>query len=99
MKNAAPVKVIIDTNLWISFLIGKRLGSLKQILVENQIELVLSEELLGEMVQVTQRPKLRRYFPEETVGELIRFLHAIGQVADSRSIVTRRPNQMLLRRY
>jgi hypothetical protein len=34
MPEKPTLKVIIDTNLWISFLIGKELASLKQLIVE-----------------------------------------------------------------
>ena len=33
MQNNPQIKVIIDTNLWISFLIGKRLGNLKELII------------------------------------------------------------------
>ena len=46
MTNQKPIKVIIDTNLWISFLIGKQLASLKPLLVEQIVEPFLSEQLL-----------------------------------------------------
>ncbi len=37
MPDKKPFKVIIDTNLWISFLIGKQLASLKLLLVARII--------------------------------------------------------------
>lgn len=46
MPDQKPIKVIIDTNLWISFLIGKQLKSLKSLLVEQTIQPILSEQLL-----------------------------------------------------
>ena len=37
MNNNLPIKTIIDTNLWISFLIGKQLVGLKTLLIEKII--------------------------------------------------------------
>ena len=78
MNNQKPIKVIIDTNLWISFLIGKQLASLKPLLVEKTVQPILSEQLLQEIILVTQRPKLQKYFPQSKVEELIALLKIIG---------------------
>ncbi len=87
MKKPKPLKVIIDTNLWISFLIGKQLASLKPLLVSGIIQPVFSEQLLEEISRVTQKPKLRKYFPTQKVKELIDFLKIIGLFIESNSQV------------
>lgn len=78
MPNSETFKVIIDTNLWISFLIGKERVSLKGLIVNGQVQPVFSKESLDELKQVTQRPKLQKYFPLEKVNELLLFLKAIS---------------------
>ena len=88
MPDQKPIKAIIDTNLWISFLIGKQLRSLKPLLVEQTIQPILSEQLLQEIALVTQRPKLQKYFPQSKVNELIDFLKIIGLLIDIRSEVS-----------
>ena len=88
MPDQKPIKVIIDTNLWISFLIGKQLKSLKYLLVEQTIQLILSEQLLQEIALVTQRPKLQKYFPKSKVNELIDFLKIIGLLIDIKSEIS-----------
>ena len=88
MPDQKPIKVIIDTNLWISFLIRKQLKSLKSLLVEQTIQPILSEQLLQEIALVTQRPKLQKYFPQSKVNELIDFLQIIGLSIDIRSEVS-----------
>jgi uncharacterized protein len=62
MPDNKPIKAIIDTNLWVSFLIGKQLASLKSLLVEGTIQPVFSQQLLDEITIVTQRPKLKSIF-------------------------------------
>ena len=88
MPDKKPSKVIIDTNLWISFLIGKQLVSLKPLLLEQTIQPILSEQLLQEITLVTQRPKLQKYFPQSKVNELIDLLKIIGLSIDIQSKVS-----------
>ncbi|MBK1986724.1 putative toxin-antitoxin system toxin component, PIN family [Sphaerospermopsis aphanizomenoides BCCUSP55] len=78
MPERKAIKTIIDTNLWISFLIGKELADLKSLLIEEKIKLVISEQILEEIKLVTQRPKLQKYFPSHKVDELIQLLQTIG---------------------
>lgn len=54
------IRVVVDTNLWISLLIGGKLGNLLEVLVDPKLELVSTELLKAEIVNVTQRPKFRR---------------------------------------
>jgi uncharacterized protein len=88
MPNSKPFKVIIDTNLWISFLIGKQLASLKLLLVEGTIQPVFSQQLLDEIMLVSQRPKLQKYFSSEKVTDLMVFLKEIGLFIEIKSSVS-----------
>jgi putative PIN family toxin of toxin-antitoxin system len=72
------IKVIFDTNVWISFLIGKRLSLIKNYIVEGQIIIVVTQQLLNEIEYVTSRKKLKKYFPQESVVELIELLETIS---------------------
>ncbi|MCC3448241.1 MAG: putative toxin-antitoxin system toxin component, PIN family [Microcoleus sp. PH2017_39_LGB_O_B] len=78
MPEKPTIKVIIDTNLWISFLIGKELANLKQLIVDRAIQVVLCEQIIEEINLVTQRPKLQKYFPATKVQELLELLRIIG---------------------
>ncbi len=64
-------RVIIDTNLWISFLLTKDLSKFDSIITEQKLTLLFSQELIDELVEVTQRPKFRKYFPLDEVEELL----------------------------
>lgn len=75
---AKNIKVIFDTNVWISFLIGKRLSFIKDLIVSEQITIVFCDQLFKEIKDVTSRPKLKKYFPKETVIELIELIKTIG---------------------
>jgi len=46
------VKVIFDTNVWVSFLIGKRLAEIKQYISNGSIVIITTEQLLTEIKTV-----------------------------------------------
>jgi len=79
---------ILDTNLWISFLIGKQLSELKLLISEGVIIPVYSQELLQEFLQVTQRQKFKKYFKSQAIIELIVFLNEIGKMVEITSMVS-----------
>lgn len=78
MPSSSSLNIIIDTNLWISFLIGKQLASLKVLIFEGHIQPVFSQKSIEELVLVTQRPKLQKYFPKDKFDELLIFLRAVS---------------------
>jgi putative PIN family toxin of toxin-antitoxin system len=85
MDNKPPIKVIIDTNLWISFLIGKQLASLKYLLIEKTLVPIFSPQLLNEINLVTKRPKLQKHFSPRKVQELLELLNIIGLCIETKS--------------
>ena len=64
------IRVIVDTNLWISSLIGRQLCSLRELLSYPSIELIMTERLLQEVMLVARRPKLAKYFHADDVDQL-----------------------------
>lgn len=80
MPEKKKIKTIIDTNLFISFLIGKRLIRLKQALINSRIVLIFSEQNTEELLIVPSREKFRKYFTLTDVYDLIDFIQIIGQV-------------------
>ena len=80
------VKVIFDTNVWISFLIGKRLTKIKEIISSGYIIVVISPQLIEEIRLVTERPKLKKYFPKNSVIELLILLETIAESYETQPI-------------
>jgi putative PIN family toxin of toxin-antitoxin system len=58
------IKVIIDTNLWIHFLLSKKFDFIDRLLSSNRIQLVFCDELFTELTEVAARPKLKKFFTE-----------------------------------
>ena len=65
-------KVIIDTNLWISFLLTKDFSKLENLFANDKTVLLFSEELLDEFVAVARRPKFKKYFSLSTLQILLK---------------------------
>ncbi len=61
------MKIVIDTNLWISFLIGKILKGLKDLIFDKRITILTSDEHLEELFSVLKRPKFKKYFTHEDI--------------------------------
>ena len=61
-------RIIIDTNLWISFLLTRQFTFLDSLFEKKRVRLIFSEELLTEFLTVIQRPKLRKFFSEQDIG-------------------------------
>jgi putative PIN family toxin of toxin-antitoxin system len=73
-------RVIIDTNLWISFLITKDLKTLDTRIKTGKIKIVFSLELIDEFLSITQRPKLKKYFSKSHVEQLIDLFEFYGEI-------------------
>jgi len=73
-----PVRVVVDPNLLVSLLIGKRVGKVLAIFSDRAFHVVVHEELLGEFEDVARRTKFRKYFPNEVVDALLEKLRSDG---------------------
>jgi uncharacterized protein len=79
-------RIIIDTNLWISFLITKDFAKLDDIIFSRKGILVFSQELLDEFLEVAKRPKFRRFFAASDIEEI---LETIDDYADFIKVETK----------
>ena len=75
-------RVIFDTNVWISFLIGKRLSSIKNLISDGQIKIIITQQLLDEINDVTSRERIKKHFQKQTVQEFIELLKNIAEHVD-----------------
>ena len=71
-------KVILDTNLWISFLVTRDLSFLDNYIETGKLKLIFSEELFSEFITVTERPKFKKYFVESDVTQLMQIIDRFG---------------------
>jgi len=86
MKNKVS-RVILDTNLWISFLITNDFTKLDKLLFSDKCRLLFSEELLEEFLTVVKRPKFRRFFTQNNLEELLEIIEEYAEFVDVKTEV------------
>lgn len=76
MKLPINFRIVIDTNLWISYLLGSKFVREKMDFIMNNDSYVIlfSEALFNELLSVASRPKFLKYHIESRVNELLIFL-------------------------
>jgi uncharacterized protein len=72
-------KIIIDTNLWISYLISKGFKRLDKLIYSDKARLVFSQELIDEFIEVAKRPKFKEYFSSDDIMKLLELFDTYGE--------------------
>jgi putative PIN family toxin of toxin-antitoxin system len=67
-------KIVIDTNIWVSFLIGNTLNGLLDYIMREKIVVFTCMEQLTEVSLVIKKPKLKKYFSIDKISILFNFL-------------------------
>ena len=78
-------RIIIDTNLWISFILSGNFSKLDKVINDDSTVLLFSIELLEELTDVASQPKFRKYFPTE---DLISLLYQIEKNSEFINVVS-----------
>ncbi len=65
------MKIIIDTNLWISFIISKKLHIIDEIVLNKEIQILFCDELLIELEQTLAKPKLEIFIKNFSLFEML----------------------------
>ena len=80
MPKQRKIRIIIDSNIWIGYLTGKYLHKLTgDILKSALIQIIISEELFKELIEITLREKFKSKFSDIDVKELIAVLESISE--------------------
>jgi len=74
------IKIIIDTNIWISFFIGKHLIGLQNYINEGKFKIITCKEQIEELTLVLNRQKMRKYFSEDKIHGLIELILEISEI-------------------
>ena len=70
------MKIILDCNIWISFLLGKQHSLLKKVLTDMRFDVYVCREFMQEIVDVACRDKIRKRVSEEELKQLLRIIDA-----------------------
>ena len=92
MQNLSK-RVIFDSNIWVSFAIGKRLDELKMALTHPKVEVFVCHKLLREVGTTVQKPKLCKYISHDRQNMLLELMKACQCVSIVEQIsISRDPN-------
>jgi len=64
--------IILDTNIWISYLLSRKYHILTNIILSNRLEIVTCDKLINEFNEVLQREKFRRYIKTKDIAEAVK---------------------------
>ena len=81
------MKVVIDTNIWISFLLGKLLSNLVTLILNNNINIVTSKEQIAELLDVVNKPKLKKYISNYDLQKLYYFITKYSEFVELENTV------------
>ena len=79
-------RIVIDTNLWISYLITKGFKRLDKLIYTDKVRLIFSPELISEFIEVAQRPKFRKFFDPKDISRLIEIFDTYGDLAEFKAM-------------
>ena len=74
-------KVIIDTNLWISFLLGHQVQFVRRVLTDMRFEVYVCARLIEEIRDVASRDKIRKHLAPNDLSDLLAIINAFCQFA------------------
>jgi putative PIN family toxin of toxin-antitoxin system len=87
MPKNKPLRAIIDTNIWISFIISKKLTLLDGHIFSGKIRILLNENLLSEIKTTIEKPKLQKYFLTQGLEIMLNAFDAFIDLIEIKSSV------------
>ena len=81
MRSKKRIRIVVDTNLWISFLQNLSMRQrLSRLLLSDEIDFLFSIELFDELETTAKRRKFHRYFDASHVDDLIEIVEVRSAV-------------------
>lgn len=88
MPKNKPVKLIIDANLWVSFIISNKQNVLDPLLFNEGARLLFSTELITEIQETIKKPRLKKYFGTNALERMLETFEPFIDLIKVTSIVT-----------
>src|ERR1043165_5865119 len=87
-----PVKAVVDTNVWVSYFINDRINYLVTWFLDHDFEVFISDELIGEITEVLQRPKFNHRKSRNDILDFIDLLYQLGTQQKVKAIFKSSPD-------
>lgn len=88
MAKNKKFKLIIDTNLWVSFIISNKQNLLDPFLFNEEARLLFSTGLITEIQETIKKPRLKKYFKTNALEEMMSTFELFIDLIEVKSIVT-----------
>ena len=75
ISKKSETRIVLDTNIWISFTIGKRLKLLNDLLLSKKLVVYFSNEIIEEYKQVISRKKFAKYITQKNIEDTLELIH------------------------
>ena len=72
------MRVVVDSNVYISLLIGGSIAALTDHLFSEDVDLIFSERLIAEFEEKARKTKFSKYFTQEQTDALVDLLRNVG---------------------
>lgn len=70
------MRIIIDTNLWISFLIGHQKFFMQRMLTDLRFDVYICPQLIKEICDVASREKISKYLDSSDLDDMLAIIQA-----------------------
>lgn len=87
MPGNKKLRIILDINNWVSFLISNRQSNLDLLLKKSKAQILFIAELLDEIMDTIEKPKLKKYFSPDAMEEMLNAFESYILLVDVRSSV------------
>jgi hypothetical protein len=85
---ANSLKIVFDVNIWVSALISQNISQqIQAIILQDNVEIIASQQLLLELQQTLQKPKLQKYISPERADFAIELVKQSATLIHSNSTV------------
>jgi len=86
MQAPTSYRIAFDTNIWISFTIGKRMDKLKDIFLNKRFKTFICPQIIEEYLRVVRSVKLSNYV---TTQRIIETLDLIDDFTENKNVVSK----------
>lgn len=82
------MKIILDTNIWISFMLGGHASAVGNLLASQKVRVHVCRELMLEFLDVANRPKIRKHVSERNVEDTLAVMQTYCEESEIKSEAT-----------
>jgi putative PIN family toxin of toxin-antitoxin system len=89
-------KIVLDTDLWISLLIGNKITELRTLCNHKYLTVYICQELIDEFITVASSPVISKYVTKRNIDEVLKLMEiscikcAIDPTATAKKIISSR---------